>query len=92
MHNSDSERIVAADRETTGGAVAPNNNSVLDVDDIARLFKCSREKVKRMARAGELPAFKLGKCWYVRRNDLERFLAHKVESSCHLCRIQEVSP
>jgi hypothetical protein len=37
-------------------------------------------------------AFKLGKCWYVRRNDLERFLAHKVESSCHLCRIQEVSP
>jgi excisionase family DNA binding protein len=92
MDNSQSERTTATDVELSSGALESTTNPVLDVDDIARLFRCSREKVKRMARAGELPAFKLGKCWYVRRNDLERFLAHKVESSCHLCRIQEVSP
>jgi hypothetical protein len=45
-----------------------------------------------MARSGELPAFKFGKRWYVLRNDLERFLSDKVESSRHLRRIQEVSP
>jgi excisionase family DNA binding protein len=37
--------------------------NVLDIGDIAELFNCSREKVKRMARSGELPAFKFGKCW-----------------------------
>ena len=66
--------------------------NVLDIGDIAKLFNCSREKVKRMARSGELPAFKFGKRWYVLRNDLERFLSDKVESSRHLRRIQEVSP
>jgi excisionase family DNA binding protein len=63
---------------------------VLDVADVAELFKCSREKVKRMARRGELPAFKFGKHWYIRREDLERFLKESVESNGHLRRIQEV--
>jgi excisionase family DNA binding protein len=66
--------------------------NVLDIGDIAESFNCSREKVKRMARSGELPAFKFGKRWCVLRNDLERFLSDKVESSRHLRRIQEVSP
>ena len=64
--------------------------SVLDVQDVAEIFDCSREKIKRMARRGELPAFKFGKIWYVRPNDLERFLSNKVESNRHLRRIQEV--
>jgi excisionase family DNA binding protein len=63
---------------------------VLDVADVAELFKCSREKVKRMARRGELPAFKFGKHWYIRREDLERFLKESAESNGHLRRIQEV--
>jgi len=50
------------------------DKAVLDMFDVAELFKCSREKVKRMARSGELPAFKFGKHWYIRRDDLERFL------------------
>jgi excisionase family DNA binding protein len=66
--------------------------NVLDVDDIAELFNCSREKIKRMARSGGLPAFKFGKHWYVLRDDLEHFLSDKVESSRHLRRIQESSP
>jgi hypothetical protein len=42
-----------------------------------------------MARRGDLPEFKFGKHWYVRKDDLERFVAHQVESSCHLRRDQE---
>lgn len=64
--------------------------TVLDVEDVAEIFHCSAEKIKRMARRGELPAFKFGKIWYVRPNDLERFLANAVESNRHLRRIQEV--
>ena len=75
-----------------GGLMDASRKNVLDIGDIAELFNCSREKIKRMARSGELPAFKFGKRWYVLRNDLERFLSDKVESSRHLRRIQEVSP
>ena len=74
------------------GGIGAGSKNVLDIDDIAELFDCSREKVKRMARSGELPAFKFGKRWYVLRDDLEHFLSDKVESSRHLRRIQEVSP
>ena len=67
-----------------------SEKSVLDVHDLARIFNCSAEKIKRMARRGERPAFKFGKIWYVRPDDLETVLAHAVESNRHLRRIQEV--
>jgi excisionase family DNA binding protein len=57
---------------------------VLDVRDLAEIFKCSREKIKRMARRGNLPAFKFGKHWYIRQDDLEHFLANQVQSGSHL--------
>jgi excisionase family DNA binding protein len=66
------------------------DKAVFDMADVAELFKCSREKVKRMARSGELPAFKFGKRWYIRQDDLEHFLAGRVELKGHLRRIQEV--
>ena len=64
--------------------------SVLDIHDVAEIFGCSAEKIKRMARRGELPAFKFGKVWYMRPDDLELFLADRVESNRHLRRVQEV--
>jgi excisionase family DNA binding protein len=65
------------------------SKEILDVHDLAEIFKCSREKIKRMARRRDLPAFKFGKHWYVRLEDLERFLANQVESGSHLRRDQE---
>jgi hypothetical protein len=32
------------------------DKAVLDMTDVAELFKCSREKVKRMARSGRAPS------------------------------------
>ena len=72
------------------GRISDAIMEVLDVRDVAEIFKCSREKIKRMARRGELPAFKFGKHWYLRKDDLERFLSGRVELSSHLRRIQEV--
>jgi excisionase family DNA binding protein len=65
------------------------SKEILDVRDLAEIFKCSREKIKRMARRRDLPAFKFGKHWYVRQEDLERFLANQVQSGSHLRRDQE---
>ena len=62
---------------------------VLGVDELAGIFACSTESIKRMARRGDLPAFKLGKFWYVRLEDLERYLGSAVKSNGHLRRVQE---
>jgi excisionase family DNA binding protein len=62
---------------------------VLGVDELAKIFDCSRESIKRKARAGELPAFKLGKFWYVREEDLEQHLSSTVHLNGHLRRVQE---
>ena len=59
---------------------------VLGVDELAAKFRCSTEKIKRMARRGELPAFKFGKSWYVREEDLERHLTGAVDLYRHLRR------
>jgi excisionase family DNA binding protein len=53
---------------------------ILGVDELAILFRCSTEKVKRLARAREIPAFKIGKSWFVREQDLERHIDHVLAS------------
>lgn len=47
---------------------------VFGVDELALFFGCSTEKIKRMARSGELPAFKFGKTWFIREQDLEAYM------------------
>lgn len=61
---------------------------LLSVEQLAEVFGCSKEKIKRMLRRKELPGFKFGKCWYVRVEDLERKLASEVHSDGHLRRSQ----
>jgi len=84
-----SESAIGPPAQQNDGPSCSVLSKVLDVGDLAEIFKCSREKIKRMARRGNLPAFKFGKHWYVRRDDLERFLANQVQSGCHLRRDQE---
>ena len=54
---------------------------VLGIDELAIFFGCSTEKIKRQAQRGELPAFKFGKSWYVREQDLQAFIERAVETS-----------
>ncbi len=62
---------------------------VLGVSELAAMFHCSTESIKRLARKGVLPAFKLGKFWYVREEDLEQHLGSTINSNSHLRRDQE---
>jgi len=54
---------------------------ILGVDELAVYFNCSAAKIKRRARAGELPAFKFGKSWFVREDDLELYIQQMLESN-----------
>lgn len=63
--------------ESENGRMADAITEVFSVGKVAEIFKCSREKIKRMARRGELPAFKFGKRWYLRKDDLERVLSSR---------------
>jgi len=85
--NSNGSAIGVPGQQNHGSGSA--TGKVFDLRDLAEMFQCSREKIKRMARQRDLPAFKFGKCWYVRQEDLERFLANQVQSGSHLRRDQE---
>ena len=66
---------------TNSGPLVPSGfviNRVLGVDELAIFFGCSTEKIKRQARKGELPAFKFGKSWYVREQDLWSYIERAV--------------
>lgn len=63
-------------------------NLILNVQQLASVFECSTEKIKRKLRGQQLPGFKFGKNWFVRVEDLEKYLASAVESTCHLRRPQ----
>jgi excisionase family DNA binding protein len=42
-------------------SVAPKLEPLLDVADVARIFKTSEKSVRRMITRGELPALRIGK-------------------------------
>ena len=48
---------------------------VLTLEEAASFLRCSPDTVKRRARAGELPAAKIGRAWRFRRADLDQWLA-----------------
>jgi len=69
-------QIVDTSKKMIDAAADPQSRlgRVLGVAELAAFFQCSPEKIKRRARNGELPAFKFGKSWYVREDDLRRYI------------------
>ena len=49
----------------------------IDATECAQLLRCSPDQVEEMARAGELPAVKIGRAWLFVRADLLQFLGEK---------------
>lgn len=89
LSNSNGSAIGLTTPQNYRPAASSASGKVFDLRDLTEIFRCSREKIKRMARRGDLPAFKFGKYWYVREEDLERFLLNQVQSGSHLRRDQE---
>lgn len=46
--------------------------------DVAHLFHCTVEKVQKMAASGELPAFRLGPEWRLRKEDLQAYIEKQI--------------
>jgi len=42
----------------------------LTAAEVAEMFSCHTETVKRRARTGELPAFKFGRSWFFPKSEL----------------------
>jgi excisionase family DNA binding protein len=77
---SKGELLLYSDSARIGNYTLTHTTSkILGVDDLAVLFNCSAEKIKRLARKKELPAFKFGKTWFVRERDLEAYIARRAE-------------
>lgn len=60
-------------KELVDTAYRPTINS----DECAELLLCSVCQVEEMARAGEIPALKIGRSWIFIREDLIAYLADK---------------
>jgi excisionase family DNA binding protein len=60
----------------------------LTADELAAIFSCHCETVKRMARTGQLPGFKFGRRWFFPKTQLNDLLA-RLSSASHLRRDKE---
>jgi excisionase family DNA binding protein len=52
------------------------NTDVLDAEEAANFLGAHRETIRRLARKGEIPAYKVGKDWRFRRDELLKW-AHE---------------
>ena len=53
------------------------NDDILKAQDAANLLGAHIETIRRMARKGDLPAFKVGKDWRFRRTDLLKWIKQR---------------
>ena len=57
--------------------------STLNADEAARLLRLNVKRVQGLARAGKLPAARVGRRWLFRREDLEALLGRKSPGPAH---------
>ena len=50
-----------------------SSNEVLDIAGAARYLKTHPETIRRLARTGKIPAYKVGRMWRINRSTLERW-------------------
>ncbi|MBN1935287.1 MAG: helix-turn-helix domain-containing protein [Anaerolineae bacterium] len=54
-----------------------NENDMLTIAQVAKYLKLHELTVRRLAREGELPAFKVGRQWRVKRDLLEKWIGER---------------
>jgi len=55
-------------------------NQIYDAQKLAKFFGVSRKTARDWCKTGKLPAFKIGKEWKVRVEDLQRLINQKVKT------------
>jgi len=56
------------------GTVTPRNSEVFDITEAAASLGAHEQTVRRLARCGALPSFKVGKDWRFRRDALLQWI------------------
>jgi excisionase family DNA binding protein len=59
---------------------------VLSTDQAAALLQIHPKTLQKMARAGTVPAFRIGDLWRFRASALDEWLRSRVSSNRHSCR------
>lgn len=54
-------------------------SQIYDVQKLAKFFGVSKKTIWAWCKSGKLPAFKIGKEWKVRKEDLQKLINRKVE-------------
>ena len=54
---------------------------LLNVSELASIFHCDPETVKRQARSGRLPGFKFGKFWFFRWQDINSMINNAIPAA-----------
>ncbi len=58
-------------------SVQDEQSDVLTIAEVARYLKLHELTVRRLAREGELPAFKVGRQWRIKRDLLESWIEER---------------
>ncbi len=61
----------------TGSGSGMNENDMLTIAQVATFLKLHELTVRRLAREGELPAFKIGRQWRIKRDLLEKWISER---------------
>lgn len=61
----------------TGSGSDMNENDMLTIAQVATFLKLHELTVRRLAREGELPAFKIGRQWRIKRDLLEKWISER---------------
>jgi excisionase family DNA binding protein len=65
---------MAEDNEVMANTSVEDMPDMLTIAEVARYLKLHELTVRRLAREGELPAFKVGRQWRIKRNLLEQWI------------------
>ncbi|WP_176331625.1 methylation-associated defense system helix-turn-helix domain-containing protein MAD1 [Burkholderia vietnamiensis] len=53
-------------------------SDILTLEEVAEYLKASKRTIYRMAQKGEIPAFKFGGSWRFRRQELDAWIAERI--------------
>ena len=67
---------MAGDSKLSSGGVEEMPD-MLTIAEVAKYLKLHELTVRRLAREGELPAFKVGRQWRIKRDLLEKWIADR---------------
>ena len=70
-------RTATTDRVKKGRKTMNRPDPILTVDEVAEYLNLHPLTVRRLARDGEIPAFKTGRQWRIKRELLEKWIADR---------------